>query len=217
MNTRNARFPASKALALLAWLALSGGCAFQPAPMGRHLPHEDLRGVASWYGNPYHGRKTANGEIYDMHALTAAHRTLPFQSMVRVRRSDDGREVEVRINDRGPFVSNRVIDLSREAARRIGILRSGTARVSLEPLRVPRAPDPKWMILAGGFTRKTEAQEFADYFDRNGAAARIRTGWHGNHAHYHVQIRDMGEEGEARRLAKKLRRNGYGAFVVRTK
>ena len=86
-----------------------------------------------------------------MHALTAAHRTLPFGSVVRVRRSDDGREVQVRINDRGPFFINRVIDLSREAARRIGMLRRGTTEVYVEPIYIPREPNPKWMILVGGF------------------------------------------------------------------
>lgn len=220
MNTQNRRFnsiPSSKFLVVLVLLVISSGCAFQPGPLSRPVPDEDLNGVASWYGNPYHGRKTANGETYDMGALTAAHRTLPFQSIVRVRRSDDGREVEVRVNDRGPFVANRVIDLSREAARRIGMLRKGTTWVRLEPLHVPRSPDPKWMILVGGFKQKPEAQDFADYFRRRGTIARIRPGWHGNQAHYHVQLRELIDERSAKRLARKLRRNEYGAFVVRTK
>ena len=185
--------------------------------MGHYIQDEDLRGIASWYGNPYHGRKTANGETYDMHALTAAHRTLPFGSRVRVRRSDDGREVDVRINDRGPFFINRVIDLSQEAARRIGMLRSGTTRVHVEPLYVPRELNPKWMILVGGFMEKPEAQEFADYFHGNGTISEIRPGWHGNYNHYHVQIKGLGRESKAKRLAERLQRNGYGAFIVRAK
>lgn len=176
-----------------------------------------MHGIASWYGNPYHGRKTANGEIYDMGALTAAHRTLPFGSIVRVSRSDDGREVQVRINDRGPFFINRVIDLSREAARRIGMLRRGTTEVSVEPLYIPREPNPKWMILVGGFMGKPEAQEFADYFHRNGTISEIRPGWHGNYEHYHVQIKGLVSESKAKRLAERLQRNGYGAFIVRAK
>ncbi len=194
-----------------------GGCAFYPMSMGHYIQGGDLHGIASWYGNPYHGRKTANGETYDMHALTAAHRTLPFGSRVRVRRSDDGREVEVRINDRGPFFINRVIDLSQEAARRIGMLRSGTTQVQVEPLYVPRELNSKWMILVGGFTQKPEAQEFADYFHRNGTTSEIRPGWHGNYNHYHVQIRGLGRERKAKRLVQKLQRNGYGAFIVRAK
>ena len=176
-----------------------------------------MQGIASWYGNPYHGRKTANGETYDMHALTAAHRTLPFGSIVRVRRSDDGREVQVRINDRGPFFINRVIDLSQEAARRIGMLRKGTTEVSVEPLYIPREPNPKWMILVGGFMGKPEAQEFADYFHRNGTMSEVRPGWHGNYEHYHVQIKGLIGESKAKRLVEKLQRNGYGAFIVRAK
>lgn len=201
----------------LAFPLLLSGCSFFPAPAKHYFQDNDLHGVASWYGNPYHGRKTANGEIYDMHALTAAHRTLPFGSIVQVRRSDDGREVRVRINDRGPFFINRVIDLSREAANRIGMLRSGTTEVYVEPIYIPREPNPKWMILVGGFMEKPEAQEFADYFHRNGTISEIRPGWHGNYNHYHVQIKGLVSESKAERLAERLQRNGYGAFIVRAK
>ena len=90
------------------------------------------QGVASWYGQSHHGRRTANGESYDMNGLTAAHRTLPFGSVVRVTRIDDGRTVKVRINDRGPYAGNRIIDLSAQAARDIGMTESGTARVKVE-------------------------------------------------------------------------------------
>ena len=193
------------------------GCGFLPTTTTRYSPNDAFHGVASWYGTPYHGRKTANGETYDMHALTAAHRTLPFDSIVRVRRSDDGREVQVRINDRGPFFINRVIDLSREAARRIGMLRHGTTEVSIEPIYIPREPNPKWMILVGGFMEKPEAQKFAQYFHGNGIISEIRPGWHGNYEHYHVQIKGLSGVRKAMRLAAKLQSNGYGAFIVRAK
>lgn len=91
-------------------------------------------GIASWYGNPYHGRATSSGEIYDMNDLTAAHRTLPFGALVRVTNLSNNRRVEVRVNDRGPFIDGRVIDLSREAARRIELIRPGTARVRIDLL-----------------------------------------------------------------------------------
>lgn len=91
-------------------------------------------GVASYYGRRFHGRLTANGERFDMHALTAAHRTLPFGSLVRVTNPRNGRQVTVRINDRGPFVGNRTIDLSRAAARQIGLISRGHGRVELELL-----------------------------------------------------------------------------------
>ena len=89
-------------------------------------------GVASYYGRRFHGRLTANGERFDMNAMTAAHRTLPFGSMVRVTNPRNGRSVVVRINDRGPFIRGRTIDLSRGAAEEIGMIRSGHAQVQLE-------------------------------------------------------------------------------------
>jgi rare lipoprotein A len=91
-------------------------------------------GRASWYGKRFHGRRTANGERYDMHALTAAHRTLPMGSYVRVTDPSTSRSVVVRINDRGPFVRGRVIDLSFAAAGYLGLKRAGTARVTIEGL-----------------------------------------------------------------------------------
>jgi len=89
-------------------------------------------GVASWYGPNFHGRRTASGEVFDMYAYTAAHRTLPFGSVVRVTRLDTGARVTVRINDRGPFKKNRILDLSYAAARELDLIRRGTARVRIE-------------------------------------------------------------------------------------
>ncbi len=106
-------------------------------------PSEPIRplrvwhGVASWYGTPFHGRTTANGETYDMLASTAAHPTLPFGSLVRLKNPKTGRSWVVRINDRGPYVEGREIDLSYAAARRLGMAEQGLARVRLELLEVP--------------------------------------------------------------------------------
>jgi len=91
-----------------------------------------LSGVASYYADEFDGRPTASGEVYDMHALTAAHRTLPFSTTVRVTNVENGQSVVVRINDRGPFKDDRVIDLSLEAAGRIGLITHGTAPVTLQ-------------------------------------------------------------------------------------
>src|SRR5579885_2755073 len=118
----------------LAALAMIAGCARKnPA----HLP-PPVRigaietGIASWYGAPSHGRPTSSGEIYDQEQLTAAHRTLPFGTWVDVTNLDNGKRVEVRITDRGPFVKDRIIDLSLAAAREIDMVRQGTARVRLK-------------------------------------------------------------------------------------
>lgn len=105
-------------------------------------------GMASWYGWQFHGRPTASGEQYDMFALTAAHPTLPFDTLVRVSLVD-GSSVDVRINDRGPFVDDRVIDLSLGAARELGMLRSGVARVRLKVLHMP--PPTRYMLQIGLF------------------------------------------------------------------
>ncbi len=86
---------------------------------------DGMEGLASWYGHPYHGRPTADGEIYNMYAMTAAHRTLPFGTWVRVHDLDNGRSVDVRINDRGPFIPGRVIDLSYAAAEALGVVGAG--------------------------------------------------------------------------------------------
>ena len=93
-----------------------------------------VSGSASWYGPGFHGRKTANGERYDMHALTAAHRSLPFGTKVRVTNRSNGKSVVVRINDRGPYASGRVIDLSRGAAQAVSMIGSGVVPVNLEVL-----------------------------------------------------------------------------------
>lgn len=95
-------------------------------------------GIASWYGEPYHGRRSASGEIYDMKQLTAAHRTLPFQTWVEVTDLDNGKKVNVRIIDRGPFVDGRIIDLSLAAAREIEMVRPGIARVKLKVIKPPK-------------------------------------------------------------------------------
>ncbi len=110
-----------------------------PPPSPPRLPGPDSgafeqTGVASWYGRQHHGKRTASGEAYDMNGLTAAHRTLPLGTRVRVTNLDNGRSVDVRINDRGPFAGNRLIDLSYAAARRLGAVGVGVFRVGLKTL-----------------------------------------------------------------------------------
>ena len=92
-------------------------------------PQYDQTGIASWYGDPFHGRRTANGEIYDMNALTAAHKTLPMPVQVRVTNLDNGRSLVLKVNDRGPFANGRIIDVSRRAAQLLGFFKQGTAKV----------------------------------------------------------------------------------------
>ncbi|MCB5227168.1 septal ring lytic transglycosylase RlpA family protein [Alishewanella sp. 16-MA] len=105
-------------------------------PMAQATEHEEI-GIASWYGNKFHGHYTSNGETYNMFAMTAAHKTLPLPSYVRVTNLDTKQSAIVRVNDRGPFHQDRVIDLSYSAAYKIGMLQRGTARVKLELLKSP--------------------------------------------------------------------------------
>lgn len=107
-----------------------GGKTFVP----RHQPNYSRTGIASWYGKDFHGRLTANGEVYDMHAMTAAHPTLPLPSMVEVTNTRTGRRVIVRVNDRGPFARGRIIDLSYRAAQELGLVRRGTSEVHVRYL-----------------------------------------------------------------------------------
>jgi rare lipoprotein A len=103
-------------------------------------PGQSETGIASWYGHPYHGRQAANGEIYDMEKLTAAHRTLPFETWVRVHNLSNDRKVDVRIQDRGPFIDGRIIDLSRAAAEEIDLIRPGITRVRVTVIAPPSDP-----------------------------------------------------------------------------
>ena len=126
------RVQAARIVSLLLLLLLAG-CAGRPAPTTVPVKKGDTeKGIASWYGKKYHGRLTANGERYDMHKLTAAHRTLPFGTVVEVTNLENGRKVRVRINDRGPFVKGRIIDLSYKAAGELAMVHSGVARVRIE-------------------------------------------------------------------------------------
>jgi len=127
----------------LALLVFTGGCgrpatarvppAVKPASIGW-----TETGIASWYGAPYDGHPAASGEIFDTHKLTAAHRTLPFDTWVEVTNLQNGRQVKVRINDRGPFIDGRIIDLSLAAADTIEMVGQGTAKVKLKVVRAPK-------------------------------------------------------------------------------
>lgn len=112
----------------------------------REDPSYDETGIASWYGDPFHGRNTANGEVYDMNALTAAHKTLPLPSTVRVTNLENGRTILLTVNDRGPFVNGRIIDVSRRGAQLLGFYAGGTAKVRVQVVPDPRRPAPDTMV-----------------------------------------------------------------------
>lgn len=132
-------------------------------------------GTASWYGPPYHNRHASNGEIYDMNAMTAAHRTLPLNSLVRVTNLRSGDSTLVRITDRGPFVEGRVIDLSLAAAKAIDVWRPGTAPVQLEVMHAPVPLDSggRWCVQIGAFHQQRAAEELRERLTRRYLTAKV--------------------------------------------
>lgn len=172
--------------------------------------------MASWYGPKFHGKLTANGEQYDMHQLTAAHRTLPFNSLVKVKNLENGKSVVVRINDRGPFAKNRIIDLSKKAARRIGMIGPGTARVALILLGdTPTASLPQnlkvptYTVQIGSFTDKTKAFEHSRHI-RGSRVVKIPKP---RRTFFRVYYGNFIDKNKAYQKKEELEQRGYRAFV----
>jgi rare lipoprotein A len=172
-------------------------------------------GIASWYGEPYHGRQTANGEIYDMDRWTAAHKTLPFGTWVDVENLTNGKHVTVRVNDRGPFVEGRIIDLSRAAAQHIGLIVPGTARVRLRVVTPPNdVPLANWYaVQVMSVTRRDEAERMQRRLrdERRLPVTLLETEGRG----WRVLVGRESSQYEAALLAASLRSEFPQAFVVR--
>ena len=132
-------------------------------------------GLASWYGPPYHNRRGSNGEIYNMHAMTAAHRTFPLGSIVRVTNMKTGATALVRITDRGPFIPGRILDLSLAAARKVGVWQPGVAEVKVELMETPAPVNAggKWAVQIGAFTDGAAADKLADHLTRRYRSANV--------------------------------------------
>ena len=145
-----------------------------PASHGKPLFVET--GLASWYGAPYNHRRSSNGQIYDMHALTAAHRTLPLGTTVRVTNVKTGRSVVVEITDRGPFVYGRILDLSQAAAKKIDVWGAGVAMVRLEVLRAPAPLDRggRWAVQIGAFEKEHAADKLKNQLSHRYQTAKVQ-------------------------------------------
>jgi peptidoglycan lytic transglycosylase len=215
----------------LAAAVVASGCALFRAPAPAPIEDGIQVGVASWYGPGFHGRRTASGEIYDQDGLTAAHPSLPFGTRVRVTNLDNGRAVDVRITDRGPFVGGRVIDLSRAAARVIGLIGPGVGRVRIEvaapvavaraePAATPRLPPPPevparvYLVEVAVLRDPGLAARLRDVLagrfpDAQVAAARVP-----GDGRYCVRLGPFREENEARAHAEHVTRLGYPAALV---
>lgn len=165
---------------------------YQPLPDSKGFRQ---RGIASWYGKNFHGKKTSNGEIYDMYAMTAAHKTLPLGTYVRVQNLENNRELEVRINDRGPFIRGRIIDLSYTAAKQLGIVGPGTADVEIVALGTPAASDSdtghtfvQGDYYSGNFTFQVGA------FANRGNAERLKRKLDEQYKNAHITLYDRGDK-----------------------
>jgi rare lipoprotein A len=184
----------------------------QPAVPGEYVEE----GVASWYGVPFNGRRTSNGEIYDMHEFTAAHRTLPFNCVVRVTNLNNGEQTEVRINDRGPFVANRVIDLSLSAAQAIEMVGPGTANVRLEILSGPNPNVGFFAVQIGAFKVRENAERLKTQMEKTYPPVTIATYDSPNGTFYRVRVGRLPSEAAAQNLADKLHdAEQMTTFVVR--
>jgi peptidoglycan lytic transglycosylase len=185
-------------------LALTGCTKKAPAPDGQ-------LGVASWYGHPYHGRPTASGEIYDMEQMTAAHRTLPFGTVLRVESQVNKRITQVRINDRGPFVQGRIIDLSHAAAQAIDM--PGIAEVRLQVISMPatRAAEV-FAVQIGAFSQRADAQALMTQMQKKYGAARLV--FRGGDQTWRVLIGLEPTMESANTLAEQLDKDAGPAFVV---
>lgn len=173
-------------------------------------------GSASWYGPNFHGRLTANGERFDMHGMTAAHRTLPFNTLVLVENVNSGKSVLVRINDRGPFAKNRVIDLSKKAAREVGMIGPGVANVNLyiakKDLPESEATNLKvatYTIQLGSFDKKAQAFNYSSKIK----GSRVEIVRKKNKKYYRVYYGLYIDKNEAAQKQKDLERKNINGYV----
>jgi rare lipoprotein A len=174
-------------------------------------------GMASWYGPPYNKRRGSNGEIYNMNALTAAHRTLPLGTVARVTNQNTGHWTLVRITDRGPFVNGRVLDLSLAAAKKIDVWREGLAPVRVEVLYAPSSLNSggKWAVQIGGFEKQGSAEKFAGHLSHRYTTAKVLT-FGSPVGDWWVRVRVQDDDKKrAEEVARDTRTHEGGIFLVR--
>jgi len=177
------------------------------------------RGIASWYGKKFHGRKTSNGEIYDMYAMTAAHKTLPLPAYVNVKNLQNGREIVVRVNDRGPFHPGRIIDLSYAAAKKLDIIRKGTGWVEIRDVSVTETSrlevdqsttEHKLFVQIGAFSERNNADKLSDNIGHpNLATVRVKADNETTKPIYRVQLGPLDSLSEAEKVIEHLNKQGY--------
>jgi rare lipoprotein A len=174
-------------------------------------------GLASWYGPPYHNRRGSNGEVYNMHAMTAAHRTYPLGSIVRVTNVKTGHSALVRITDRGPFIPGRVLDLSLAAARKLDVWQPGVAEVKVELMEsaASASASGKWAVQIGGFPHEPAATKLADHLKRRYQTAKVLC-FNSPAGDWWIRVRVLDDDHErAQKLAAETQTPEGAVFLVR--
>ncbi|GIW45582.1 MAG: lipoprotein, RlpA family [Candidatus Binatia bacterium] len=197
---------------------VAGACGwFRSRPPIEPRVGASQQGVASWYGPRFHGNPTASGEVFDQYDLTAAHPTLPLGTRVLVTNLENGRQVEVRVNDRGPFVRGRVIDLSYAAARALGMTRPGTAQVRVEVIGFGQVyPEhAPYAVQVGAFADRRRAEELRRVLRPMFADTRVQAWRVNGRTYYRVRLGRFKRHEEARAQALKVQRYGVVPVVVR--
>ena len=171
-------------------------------------------GIASWYGKDFHGKPTSSGEIYDMYELTCAHNTLPLGTMVMVTHIENGKSVELKVNDRGPFVKDRIIDLSYAAAQIIGMYEKGTAYVKVEPVGPVVEQVQRVTLQVGSFADEGNAQRLADQLRKSFDNVHVTTMETLTQKYHRVRIGQFETREEALSTAEKLSQMGFKVLVT---
>jgi len=200
-------FPSfSVQLFILFGLVILSGCAGAPRKADYDLGYREI-GRASWYGKDFHGKPTSSGEIFNMFALSAAHQTLPFGTHLRVTELKSGRTVRVKVNDRGPFVDDRILDLSYEAARRLEMIQEGTADVQIEIIGFEKMRGHgDFFIQVGSFQSRENAVRVKEKIKRHDQTVRMERVETGRGPSHRVLIGPFLSEKEARATVSRLRK-----------
>jgi len=191
----------------------------QPQPPGYTIEGSTQVGLASWYGIEEHNNYAASGERFSKHDYTAAHKTLPMGTVVRVTNLENGRDVIVKINDRGPFVGDRVIDLSYAPAQSLGMVRNGVVRVKVEVVSTPSTRTsnyfkPEYTIQVASYSQQTSASNTKRALDRQYNDVRIESVNIKGSTYYRVRVGRYASKDDARKVASKLRSQGYTTRVI---
>ncbi len=171
-------------------------------------------GVASWYGPDFHGKPTSSGEIYDMYQLTCAHNTLPLGTMVIVTNLENGKSLELKVNDRGPFAKDRIIDLSYAAASILGVYEKGTAQVKVETIGPWIDEVQRLTLQVASFTDENNAQRLAEQLRRDFNDVYVATVETSTQKYHRVRVGQFEERDSALRTAERLSQMGYSVLVT---